>query len=187
MMQEQAVRELTCAFYADYGDLFESLFEDRGLEFFGHLAHDVFAYGAVALAIALKTNIEGNVEEDRLHFVSEALGHLDPLAALVDGEIGRVHVVCGHAGDEPGTKERTQGGKDQALVALLLDIVTEDVAQQFAGERGDAAAAEPGGLSRAGQPDGKDDKSPGGLGRPLSGFRRGRNRHLRPSFEFEPA
>src|ERR1039458_2884977 len=109
-------RRLGGAFYADYSDLFESLFEDRGFKFFGHLAHDVFAYGAVALAIALKTDIEGNVEEHRLHFVSEALCHLDPLAALMDGEIGRVHVVCGHAGDEPGTKERTQGGKDQKSV-----------------------------------------------------------------------
>ena len=139
--------DLAGTLYANDGDLFKSFFKDRRFEFFSHLAHDVFAYGAVALAIALKTNIEGNVEEDRLHFVSEALGHLDPLAALVDGEIGRVHVVCGHAGDEPGTKERTQGGKDQALVALLLDIVEENIAKQVTGERRNPAAAEPSGFA----------------------------------------
>ena len=82
----------------------------------------------------------------------------------MDGEVGGVDVVCGHAGDEAGAQQRAECGKDEALVALLLDVVEEDVAQQIAGERGDAAAAKPGGLSRAGKADGQDDKAFGALG-----------------------
>ena len=52
------------------------------------------------------------------------------LAALVAAEVGGVHVVQGNAGDEPGAQQRAQRGKDQALIALLLDIVEENVAQQ---------------------------------------------------------
>ena len=104
------------------------------LSFSAMRAHHLFAHRAIARAVALEANVERHIEEDRLHLVAEALGHLDPLAALVDGEVGCVHVVPRHLGDEARAQQRAQRGKDQALVALLLDVVEEDVAQQIAGE-----------------------------------------------------
>ena len=72
----------------------------------------------------------GTSKKDGLHLVAKALGHLDPLAALVDGEVRGVNVVRGHAGDKTRAQQRAEGGKDQTLVALLLHIVKEDVAQK---------------------------------------------------------
>ncbi len=73
-------------------------------------------------------------------------------------------------GDEPRAQERAQRGKDQPLVALLLHIVEEDVAQQVARQRRDAAAAEPCGLARAGQADGQHHVAFGRLRRALGGL-----------------
>src|ERR1700679_4071633 len=72
-------------------------------------------------------------------------------------QICRVHIVPGHLGDETGAEKAAQGAEDQALVALLGDVVEEDVAQHVAGERGDAAALVPGGFAGAGEADGEDD------------------------------
>ena len=81
----------------------------------------------------------------------------------MDGEVGGVDVVHGHFGDEPGAQEGAERGEDQSLVALLLDIVEEESAEHVAGERGDAAAAEPGGFAGAGQADGQHHVSLGRL------------------------
>jgi len=185
---ENAV-QLRRAFYADYGDFVEAFFEDGGLELFAHFAHDVFAYASVALGIALEANFKWNIKEDGLDFVSKAFSHLDPLATLVDGEVGGVDVVPGHAGDEAGAEQGAEGGKDEALVALFFDVVEEDVAEQVAGERGDSAAAEPGGLAGAGEADCEHyvalwslRRAAGGLG--LSRRRAGR---LWLGFEFKAA
>ena len=101
--------------------------------------------------LRFQADVERHVKEDGLDLVAEAGGHLDPLAALVRREVGGIHVVPGHLGDQASAQQRTQGGKDQALVALFFDVVEEDVAEQIAGQRRDAAAAEPGGFARAGQ------------------------------------
>ncbi len=145
------------AFYADYRDLVEAFLEGWGAEALGHLVHDVVGDLAVALGVAFEADGERDVEEDGLDFVAEGLRHLDPLAALVRAEVGGVDVVPGHLGDEARAEEAAEGAEDEALVALLGDVVEEDVAQQVAGERGDAAALVPGGFAGAGEADGEDD------------------------------
>ena len=82
-----------------------------------------------------------------MYLILEALGHLDPLAALMRREVGRIDIVPGHPGDQPCPQRRTKGGEDEALVALLGDVVEEEVAEQVARERGDAAALVSGGLA----------------------------------------
>ena len=73
----------------------------KGLEAIGHLAHDLVGDLAVAFGVALQADGEGDVEEDGVDFVAEALGHLDPLLALVWAQVGRVHVVPRHLRDQP--------------------------------------------------------------------------------------
>jgi len=163
-------KTLAGAFDADDGDLLETFFEDGGLQLFGHFAQDVFTDAAIAFAVALEADFKWHIKEDGLDLVSKALSHLDPLAALVNGEVGGVNVVQGHAGDEAGAEEGAEGGEDQALVALFLDVVKEDVAQEVAGERSDTAAAEPGGFAGAGKADCEDDEALGGLRRAACGF-----------------
>jgi len=81
----------------------------------------------------------------------------------VRAEVGCVDVVPGHLGDEPGAEEAAEGAEDEALVALLGDVVEEDVAEHVRGERGDAATLVPGGFAGAGQADGEDDVAARGL------------------------
>src|ERR1700676_674012 len=79
-------RVLAGALHPDHRDLRKTFFKDRRFQLFPHFAHHVFAYRALPLAIAFETDFERHVKEDRLHLVTEALGHLDPLAALVNGK-----------------------------------------------------------------------------------------------------
>src|SRR5580692_1959744 len=68
---------------AHHGDLAETLLEARGTEAFCHLAHDVIAHGALPAAVPLHAHFQRNIEEDSLRLITKALGHLDPLPALV--------------------------------------------------------------------------------------------------------
>ncbi len=131
--------------------------------------HDFVGDLAVALGVAFEADGERDVEEDGVDLVAEALGHLDPLLALVGAEVGGVDVVPGHLGDEARAEEAAEGGEDEALVALLGDVVEEEGAEQVAGERGDAAALVPGGFAGAGKADGEDDVAAGLFGRDAGG------------------
>jgi hypothetical protein len=155
---------LPSALYPHYGDLLEALFKHRGLQFLGHLAHYVLAHRAIALAVALQANLKWYIKKYRLRFVAEAFGHLDPLAAFVNGQIGGVHIVPGHPRNQACSQERAQCGKDQALIALLLNVVEKNVAQQVARQGRYTATPEPGCLSRAGQPYGQHYITLGSLG-----------------------
>ncbi len=64
-------------------DLAESFLEAGRTQALGHLPHDLVAHHAFPAAIALHADFQRNVEEDGLHFIAKALGHLDPLAAFV--------------------------------------------------------------------------------------------------------
>ena len=91
----------------------------------------------------VQTNRQRNIEENRLHLVAEALRHLDPLLALVRAQVGGVHVVPRHLGDQPRAQQAAQSREDETLVALVGDVVEEQGAEEVAGERGDAAAFVP--------------------------------------------
>src|ERR1019366_9018743 len=115
------------AFHTHHSDFSESFFKHGRLELFSHLAHDIVAHRAIALTIAVQAYFERHIKEDRLHLVSKALSHLDPLASLVDGKICGVYIIPRHACDQASPQQRTQRGKDEPLVALLLHVVKEDV------------------------------------------------------------
>src|SRR5580704_7614781 len=89
---------------AHHGDLAETLFEAGWTEAFCHLAHDVIADGPLPAAVPLHAHFQRNIEEDCLRLITKALGHLDPLPALVGREIGRVHVIPWHFRDQAGAE-----------------------------------------------------------------------------------
>src|SRR6185437_9862876 len=101
--------------------------------------------------------LERHVEEDSMHFISEAAGHLDPLASLMWRQIGCVDIVPRHFRYQSRTQQRAQCRKYKPLIALFRDVVEQNAAQHVAGKRRDSAAFEPGRLARSRQSNRQDD------------------------------
>src|SRR5882762_7678884 len=91
-------------------DLRESFFKRGGLEFGGHAAHNVFGDHPVAALVALNADFKRYLEENGLHFVAVVFGQLDPVLALLRGEIGGVDVIHRTLGNESGLEHRAQVG-----------------------------------------------------------------------------
>ena len=148
--------ELIPGFNPHHGNLRKTFFKCRRLQLFGHLLHDFFTDRPVALAVSGQTDLQRHIEKNRLGLIAKAPCHTNPLAAFMNREIGGVHIVPGHAGDQAGTQQGEQGAEDQSLVALLFHIIKKNSAQHIAGERSNAAALEPGGFPGSGQSNGQE-------------------------------
>src|SRR5579872_239572 len=180
---------------AHHGNLAESFFKRGRLEPRSHPLNDFFLHLTLAPPVAIQADFQRHVEKDRVDLIAKAPGHFNPLPPLMDGQIGGVHVVPRHARDQAGAQQGAQGGKNQALIALLGDAVEQDGAQHVAGERRHAPALEPGGFPRSRKPNGQNHhafgsaRGPGRLGRGRPLLRRARRRHgrrFRLNFSFQP-
>ena len=69
--------------HAHYCDLRESFIEGRCLQLCSHPSHNVFWDHPVAPLMALDSDVQRDVEEDRMHFVVIVLRQLDPVLPLL--------------------------------------------------------------------------------------------------------
>ncbi len=98
-----------------------------------------------------------------MYFITKTFSHLDPLAALMRRQITGINVIPWHTGDQPGTEQGSERGKDKALIALFCNVVKKDLAQHIAGKRSHAAALKPGRLTRSRQTNSENNHA---FGRP---------------------
>ena len=82
--------------------------------------------------VAFDADFQRHIEEYGLHFVLIIFGQLDPVLALLRGQVGGVHIIHGTFGDQARFEHGTEIGKNEVLKALLADVVEEQGANQIA-------------------------------------------------------
>src|SRR5437763_15249065 len=112
MLLEALIRRQSCKLPVASGwraldphnrDLGESLFECGWLELGCHALDEVFFYLAFTATVTVQTHFKWYIKEYRVNLITKAFSHLDPLATLVRSQVGGVHIIPGHAGDQTGT------------------------------------------------------------------------------------
>ena len=125
--------------------------------------------------MALNADLKRHVEEDGVHFVLIILGQLDPVLALLRRKVGRVDIVHGALGDEPGFQHGAEVGKYEVLKTLLAHVIEKQRSHHVAGERHHVVALEPRTLAGTRQTDRKYDHAFGGTRRHCGNRRRFRH------------
>src|ERR1700694_5086647 len=86
-------------------NLGETLFESGSLELGCHALHQIFLYRAFAATVAVQAYFKWHIKKYRMNLIAKALSHLDPLPALVRPQVGCVHIIPGHAGDQASPEQ----------------------------------------------------------------------------------
>src|SRR5947207_14252892 len=89
-LQENFLLLLLHLHHRDFG---KSFAECRGAQLGAHATHYVITNHTLPAVIAFQTHLEGNVEEDGLHFIAIILCQLDPAMTLMRREIGCIHII----------------------------------------------------------------------------------------------